>query len=433
MMDDERPVIDAEEELAAMETFSVAVIGLGLMGSAACRHLSFATGEKVVGIGPAEPEDWKSHTGVFASHYDEGRITRIVDANSIWSLLAARSIERYGLLERESGIRFHYPSGSIRVTPNYKKEGDTLSLAYEVGRQNGAEVELLPGKDVLKRRFPFFHFDDGDVGVIESGGAGFINPRAMIQAQLLVAEKQGASVLRETVVELECCSVGVKIRTDGGKSLLAKRVLISADIYSKWLVPGRELALKTFGEIVLLAELGPEEEQRLKNMPSLIWRLKGQGALHSVYACPPVRYPDGKTYLKIGGTWLQDHPDSRNSLLPKKEDIIRWFHEDGPQEEADHLLQVLKNLLPGIAIKSVDTKPCIVTYTAHNYPYIDAADGKSFQDAQVFVVTGGCGAAAKSADEIGRIAALLIEHRNWTYDMDASIFRAVFQDSAARL
>ncbi|BBN02543.1 hypothetical protein MPTK1_2g16140 [Marchantia polymorpha subsp. ruderalis] len=414
-----------------METFSVAVIGIGLMGSAACRHLSLATGEKVVGIGPAEPEDWKSHAGVFASHYDQGRITRIVDSNNIWSKLAARSIERYGLLERESGIRFHYPVGSIRVSPNYKKDGDTLYLAKEVGRGNGAEAELLPSREALQRRFPFFHFEDGDVGLIEKNGAGYINPREMVRAQLVVAAKQGASIVRETVVDLECSTSGVKIRTDGGKCFLATRVLIAADIYTKWLVPGRGLALKTVSELVVLAEVGSDEEKRLQSMPSLIWRLNGEEPLHSVYACPPVKYPDGKTYLKIGGTWLQGSSGYRDAVLSSKEEISHWFHSDGPREEADHLLKVLKKLMPGLAIESVHSKPCIVTYTAHNYPFIDAVDGKPFQDAQVFVVTGGCGAAAKSADEIGRIAALLMEHRSWVYDLDASNFSAVYQSASS--
>jgi sarcosine oxidase len=33
----------------------------------------------VVVLGPDEPAHRAAHTGVFASHYDEGRITRVVD------------------------------------------------------------------------------------------------------------------------------------------------------------------------------------------------------------------------------------------------------------------------------------------------------------------------------------------------------------------
>jgi len=56
----------------------IAVIGRGLIGSAAARHLAKA-GHAVTLIGPDEPADRKAHRGVFASHYDEGRITRALD------------------------------------------------------------------------------------------------------------------------------------------------------------------------------------------------------------------------------------------------------------------------------------------------------------------------------------------------------------------
>ncbi|CAM6109757.1 unnamed protein product [Calypogeia fissa] len=332
--------------------FSVAVIGLGMMGSAACRHLSLATGEKVVGIGPAEPQDWKSHTGVFASHYDEGRLIRIVDKDPIWSLLAARSIERYRLLERESGIQFHYPVGSVRVSPFFEVVGDSTAEALDVGRHNGAEVELLRGI---------------------------------------------------------------------GRTLVATRVLISADVYTKFLVKKPKLVTRTVPESILLAEVRPEEERRLQGMPSLIWRLKEHKQLHSVYACPPIRYPNGKTYVKICGSYHQEPSVSTH------EEIVELFHNDGHEGEVEILLCVLKKLVSALALESVDRKSCINTYTAHNYPYIDAVDGKRHEEAQIFVVTGGNGASAKSSDEIGRIAALLVEHRCWTYDLEAFNFKAVFE------
>ena len=49
--------------------YRVAVIGRGLIGSAAARHLTEIT-DGVVVVGPDEPAERSSHTGVFASHYD---------------------------------------------------------------------------------------------------------------------------------------------------------------------------------------------------------------------------------------------------------------------------------------------------------------------------------------------------------------------------
>jgi glycine/D-amino acid oxidase-like deaminating enzyme len=52
--------------------FRIAVIGKGLIGSAAARHLSLLT-DGVALIGPDEPTLRSDHHDVFGSHYDEGR------------------------------------------------------------------------------------------------------------------------------------------------------------------------------------------------------------------------------------------------------------------------------------------------------------------------------------------------------------------------
>ena len=54
------------------ELFEIAVIGRGLIGSAAARHLAEA-GHRVVLIGPDEPVDRRTSPGPFCSHPDEGR------------------------------------------------------------------------------------------------------------------------------------------------------------------------------------------------------------------------------------------------------------------------------------------------------------------------------------------------------------------------
>jgi glycine/D-amino acid oxidase-like deaminating enzyme len=79
--------------------FKYIIVGRGMMGAAAARHLAKAT-DGVAVIGPDEPTDKQSHDGVFASHYDEGRITRTIDPDRDWALLANRSIGRYAEIER---------------------------------------------------------------------------------------------------------------------------------------------------------------------------------------------------------------------------------------------------------------------------------------------------------------------------------------------
>jgi len=78
----------------------LAIIGRGMIGSAAARHLSKA-GHDVTLIGPVEPEIRATHQGVFGSHYDEGRITRLLDPHPIWEDLAANSIARYNEIKTQ--------------------------------------------------------------------------------------------------------------------------------------------------------------------------------------------------------------------------------------------------------------------------------------------------------------------------------------------
>ena len=76
-----------------VERFKSIVVGRGMMGAAAARYLALS-GDGVAVIGPDEPKDWSRHHGVFASHYDEARITRTIDSNPIWARRACSAANR---------------------------------------------------------------------------------------------------------------------------------------------------------------------------------------------------------------------------------------------------------------------------------------------------------------------------------------------------
>ncbi len=396
-------------------TYEVAVVGNGLIGSAAARYLSVA-GAKVLAIGPGEPANWQKHTGVFASHYDQGRITRIIDPDSVWSLLGARSIAAYAEIEAASGIRFHYPVGCLRVSPFYGWPDDTLAQARDHGMANGADF-AIHSADELATYFPFFRFASGSTGLWEQGGAGYINPRSLVQAQLTLARQQGATIVRETVTAIRQQGSVVALTTDAGQTYTAHKVLIAAGAYTNHLLP-RALDLRPRAVSILLAELDGEEARRLAAMPALIYRLAGHPILYSIYALPPIPYPDGKVYLKIGGTLFQ--PVYRQG----HDELVAWFQGPGNPQETDALKDVLQGLIPGLRARSWQTRPCVVTYTAHGHPYIDVLVRDGAGDGQIFVAAGGCGAAAKSSNEIGRVAALLVTEGRWTYDVPAAVFQA---------
>lgn len=396
------------------QRFDIAVIGNGMFGAAAARYLS-AAGHKVVAIGPSEPVDWQTHTGVFASHYDQGRITRIIDPDPVWAQLAARSLAAYAEIEQQSGITFHYRSGGLRVSPDVTAPGDTLNRAEQVGQTYGARYQRLSASE-LTNQFPFLQVTPQTVGLWEQGEAGYINPRALVQAQLTIAARQGATIVRETATAFTADSQGVTITTNAGQQWQADKVLIAAGGYTNHLIE-RPLDLRPKAVAVLLAELGPEEVQRLAGLTTLIWRLADHPFLASIYSAPPVRYPDGKMVLKIGGT----RKIPRYMYTPAE--FRDWFHGDGDPQEIAALREVLLTLLPGLRVESFQSKPCVITYTAHDYPYVDC-----LVDGRVYVAAGGCGSSAKSSNEIGHMAALLVEKGEWNYDLAASHFVARWRE-----
>jgi sarcosine oxidase len=397
------------------QSYDVAVIGNGMIGAAATRHLSEA-GLRVAAIGPAEPANWQRHEGVFASHYDEGRITRVIDPDPIWSLLAQRSMAAYAPLTEASGVVFHGAAGCLRVSPDTTAANDTLLQAEAVGRDHHAVYTVEHTEEGLHEIFPFLRFPLGATALWERGDAGYVNPRKFVQAQLTVAAHQGAAIVRQTAATITTTADGATITTVEGETIQAMRVLVSAGAYSSWLLP-RPLTYQRKAVTVVLAELAPAEADRLRALPSIICRLHGHPVLASIYSLPPIRYPDGKIYIKIGGTLHTPN------LVASAAAIKHWFHGDGDAREATALQGVLFDLLPGLQAESIHSRPCVVTYTEHGRPYIGQAAPN------LYVVTGGCGAAAKSSDEIGRIGALLAAHNGaWSYDLPPELFTLCYSE-----
>jgi len=393
--------------------YDVIVVGNGMFGAAATRHLS-ARGSRVVAVGPDEPADWKTHDGVFSSHYDQGRITRVIDADPIWAQLAQRSIAVYPELESQSGITFHHRSGGVWIYPQIPAALARLQQADAVGRTFGAKFERLTDKEVMAR-FPFLQVPSNAITLWERGQAGHIDPRSMVRAQLAVARKQGATVLRQTVTSYTRRNDVFEVTTDGGTRVWAAKLLIAAGAYTNHLL-ARPLAIQFRARTVLLAEIDETEARRLQALTSTILWLADDPVLDSVYSTPAVRYPDGKLCIKIGGSRHTPY------LLETPQQFRQWFQGSGDAEELAALRSVLLALLPGLRVISYGAKTCVVAYTAHNRPYIDRLDVD-----QGFVVAGGCGAGAKSCDEIGRVAAGLVEAGAWSYDLPAEKFAARWQ------
>jgi sarcosine oxidase len=387
------------------------VVGKGLMGVAAARHLS-AHSPGVALIGPDEPPDRAAHTGVFGSHYDEGRITRILDPDRIWALLAQRSIARYRDVEKHSGIPYYHEVGHLAVGPRADSAEDYVARVHAVAQELGVVYETYAAA-ALRERFPALAFAPGCVGLYQPQAAGHVSPRAQVQAQTAVAAQQGATLIRDTVHTVRQVHGGVEVSTQEGHTYCGARVLVATGGFSntKQLLPS-PLDMTVYARTIVLAELDQVQVEHLQGMPSIIYRPEAE--TDRCYILPPIRYPDGKYYVKIGGGQL-------NHALCSFEELIAWFRSPGDAQEARQLTELLRKVIPPLRPVSLHTESCVTSYTRTGYPYADMLEG-----GRVGVLTGGNGSAAKSADEIGRMGAEMLRAGQWAYDLDAAPFRAHF-------
>ncbi|MDF1790278.1 MAG: FAD-dependent oxidoreductase [Thalassobaculaceae bacterium] len=381
----------------------VIVVGRGLIGSAAGRHLSGLM-DGVAVLGPDEPADRATHSGVFASHYDEGRMTRIVDPDPVWAVTAKRSIERYREIEAASGIRFFTPSGYLGISG---PGSDYLQRSEASGRPLGAATAWLDAAGI-RHRFPFLSVAHDTRGLSEVGKAGHLSPRAMVRAQCAAAQKRGATIIVEAAVAIRAVTGGVEVETTAGGIHRAEKVLIAAGAFTDacGLSPV-DLKLRVFGRTVVLARIDGDLAGDLSAMPTMGHAESG------AYILPPIRYPDGHDYLKIGIGSTDD------ADLKSRDDFSRWFKGTGSSDNRRDFQAFLTDLIPGLTrCTHWHTDTCAVAWTATGYPYIDWVD-----DGRIAVAVGGNGKGAKSADDWGWLAARLVAGEDWDHPVERATLR----------
>jgi sarcosine oxidase len=364
-----------------MDMYDFAVIGRGLMGTACARWLA-ETGGSVALIGHDEPEDRKNFSGPFASHHDAARITRKVSHDPVWSDLSKASIERYEDIETRSGIPFFHAVGAMmagRYSPgmsNFTRGLEASADSFDAERMSPAEAQ---------RRFGFSLPQDAVISY-EPKMAGWIDPRRLRQAEEALACACGAHVVQVSAMALEDQHVILK----DGQTIRAAQIVVATGGYARTdgLLPRRP-KMEVFARTIAFAEV----EGPIPTMPTLIW--VPEDVEDDLYMLPPVRYPDGRWLVKIGG-------EIDSPRLETNAEMTAWFQSSGRKEAGVQLLAHLRRLLPEMPWKNTHTEACAVSFTATGYPYIERiASGLT-------LLTGGNGAGAKCADELGRLGAQVV-------------------------
>ncbi|KAF5017876.1 hypothetical protein F66182_10171 [Fusarium sp. NRRL 66182] len=235
-------------------TFQVAVVGLGALGSAAAYHAAHK-GATVIGFEQYE------FGHVYGASHDTSRIVRTSYGSPDYVALARAAYKDWAELERQSGIKMLTITGGVIFFPKLSSDEASLNefeksmSAAEFSRSldaNGIPYERLDSRQV-KKRWPAFNVPDG-VETIFTADTGIVHASRSVAAMQYQARTHGAVLKENTQVDAvtpNASGKGVAIDTSQGR-FYADKVILACDAWiNKLLAPlGSEIPLTIMQEQV---------------------------------------------------------------------------------------------------------------------------------------------------------------------------------------
>ena len=377
------------------------IVGNGMFGAAIARYL--APHATVTLVGPQARTDGP---GAYGAHHDEGRIIGDLSRDLVWSEL--NRYARDGMTDLDPALIT--PCGALTATT--RGGPDYLSVAAQIRERQSADIRTLTA-DAACASFPMARFSR-DETIWYQRAAGYFSPRRYVALATRSAQAHGATITSGTVRALHLSATGIKAELSDGRRLRAGAAIVASGAFAAGsdLLPV-PVALKAKSEVYAMAELDDHQAADLDTMPC-INRTINHPQLADLYVLPPIRYPDGRTYLKAGANTMIDQ------WLPDPAAVRAWYdhgNDDGPLPA---LRQVLTGLLPGIRIRAWHTRRCADAYTAHRHPYIDI-----LEPGRLTIALGGNGRGAQAADAVGQLTADLALTGQWQSDLPHDAFRHI--------
>ncbi len=394
---------------------TVLVVGAGMFGAATARHLAGRTDVTLIAAPepPSSPGD--AGPGPFSSHHDEGRILNEFSPDPIWIDLVGRTRAALDNLAADLLVTCGVLTG---LGP---EEVELIELADVIGAWRGLDVH-----EVSPATVPGVRLADGERALLEPGG-GHFSPRRYVDLAVREAQRAGVNVVPGVVTGLRSGRGIVEATLHDGTVLRGRQAVLAAGSYTVDLLT-HPPAWRVKSEVTVLAQLsepGPGEPERqteptgLAALPCVVRGLADADA-GELYVLPPIRYPDGRRYLKAGANTLADH------FLTDGDQVNHWYQRGNSADQLPVLRRLLLELLapaleaagePGDLITGWRTARCAESYTAHGRPYVDRVAGTD-----LYVVAGGNGHSAQAADAVGALGAGLVLAGEWDSDLPQSAF-----------
>ena len=187
-------------------TYDVIVIGVGGMGSATVYELA-SRGMRVLGLERFSiPNDSGSSHGI-------NRIIRLAYyEDSSYVPLLRRSYERWHDLERVSGEKLLYTTGSVDTG---REDGRVFVGSLRSCREHDLPHEPLTSAE-LTRRFPGFRFPKDWMGVYQPDGGFVLSERCIVNHVFAALERGGEVRAHEAVLDWSSAGNTVRVTTSRG-------------------------------------------------------------------------------------------------------------------------------------------------------------------------------------------------------------------------
>lgn len=254
-----------------MESFDIAIVGLGVIGSAAAYHAA-ATGAKVIGL---EQYEFGHVRG--ASH-DTSRIFRTSNPLPEQVALAKSALQDWRNLETQSGQELLTTTGGLVFFPKDASNNSSVNEFTQSLDSENMPYELLNAQEMAER-WPQFKLPP-NVDAVFTQDTGILHAAKAVMTMQFVARFNGATLREKTTVNRVSPSKdddGFLLETSKG-TLCAAKVVLATDAWSNRLLEplGAQIPLTAMQEQVTYFQPEPENASAFTQGKFPVWIWMGE-------------------------------------------------------------------------------------------------------------------------------------------------------------
>jgi sarcosine oxidase len=328
------------------QAYDAIVVGLGAMGSATLYQLA-KRGLKVLGIDRFSPPH------ALGSTHGSARVMRqAIGEGAHYTPLSLRSYDLFRQIESETGTRLLDVTGMLVISSVDKSkiasEGEFFENTVTAAEQHGIRHDVLDATEIRKR-FPQFNIAPDEKGYFEYD-AGYLRPEDCVRAQLMLAQKLGASICTNEVVDdFRDTGHGVEIKTDK-QTYFADQVVLAAGPWMPGLLDQEyNRVLSVQRQVQLRFDISDSFSSfKPGACPIFFWQLPGNDRW--IYGFPALAGPSAGLLVSA--------PDRSEPVTP--ETVVRSVSNEQAAALYD---EYIRPHLPAVSRRVIDSSVCLITVT----------------------------------------------------------------------